>query len=101
MPGGDRTGPEGQGPRTGRALGFCSGYDEPGWTAEPGYGFGRGRGRGFGRRYWRRNPRYGSSQPTTSQPPQNPTEENLLKQHIQDLEAELSNVKKRLREIEK
>ncbi|MCF7946089.1 MAG: DUF5320 domain-containing protein, partial [Spirochaetia bacterium] len=27
MPRGDRTGPDGMGPRTGRALGYCSGYD--------------------------------------------------------------------------
>jgi hypothetical protein len=30
MPQGDRTGPMGQGPRTGRAFGFCSGYDNQG-----------------------------------------------------------------------
>src|SRR4030042_4255949 len=47
MPGGDRTGPMGQGPRTGRALGFCSGYDTPGYVK--GFGGGMGRGFGFGR----------------------------------------------------
>ena len=31
MPRGDRTGPEGFGPMTGRAAGYCSGYDEPGF----------------------------------------------------------------------
>lgn len=30
MPAGDRTGPEGQGPMTGRAAGYCAGYDSPG-----------------------------------------------------------------------
>lgn len=55
MPRGDRTGPEGQGPATGRKLGFCSGYDSPGYTKgfgsgmNRGYGFGRGMGRGMGR----------------------------------------------------
>lgn len=46
MPGGDRTGPLGQGPGTGRAMGFCSGYGGPGSaSAGPGRGaFGRGRG---------------------------------------------------------
>lgn len=44
MPQGDRTGPMGQGPRTGRSLGFCSGYDTPGSTK----GFRMGRGSGFG-----------------------------------------------------
>jgi hypothetical protein len=52
MPGGDRTGPLGMGPMTGRAAGFCAGYSAPGYmNPVPGRGlFGRGRGRGwFGR----------------------------------------------------
>ncbi len=48
MPGGDRTGPMGEGPRTGRGLGYCSGADQPGY-ATPGPGLGRGWGRGWGR----------------------------------------------------
>jgi len=58
MPGGDRTGPLGAGPMTGRGAGYCAGYPVPGY-ANPigGRGwFGRGRGRGwYGRgRGWRR-----------------------------------------------
>lgn len=49
MPAGDRTGPVGMGPRTGRGLGDCSGYDAPGW-AHPGFGRGFARGRGYGGR---------------------------------------------------
>ena len=56
MPGGDRTGPEGRGPKTGRGAGYCAGSDEPGFTdpdqrrgAGFGFGFGFGRGRGGGR----------------------------------------------------
>lgn len=45
MPSGDRTGPMGQGPVTGRGLGFCSGYDSPGFTK--GFGGGRRQGGGF------------------------------------------------------
>ena len=58
MPGGDRTGPLGMGPTTGRALGRCTGYVHPGYMnyAPGGYftGWGHrgcwggGRGRGFG-----------------------------------------------------
>lgn len=44
MPGGDRTGPAGAGPMTGRGLGYCSG------SAAPGYAYGRG---GFGGGYGR------------------------------------------------
>ncbi|MGM0375740.1 MAG: DUF5320 domain-containing protein [Bacteroidota bacterium] len=47
MPGGDKNGPMGQGPMTGRSLGFCGGYDAPGYTK--GYGQVAGRGAGFGR----------------------------------------------------
>lgn len=57
MPRGDRTGPEGEGPRTGRALGFCAGYEQPGFASPPGRGLGRGfrggRGGGRGRRQGR------------------------------------------------
>jgi len=42
MPRGDQTGPQGQGPMTGRGLGHCSGSDQPGYQ----YG-GPGRGGGF------------------------------------------------------
>ncbi len=49
MPGGDHTGPLGQGPQTGRAAGYCAGYDMPGYMNPiPGYGLGMGRGRGGG-----------------------------------------------------
>ena len=50
MPGGDRTGPVGAGPMTGRGAGFCAGYDVPGYMNNtPGRGFGGGRGWGMGR----------------------------------------------------
>jgi hypothetical protein len=60
MPRGDRTGPAGMGPRSGRAAGYCRGFDAPG-HANPGLvrggvsGFGPGVGgrrrrRGFGGR---------------------------------------------------
>ena len=51
MPGGDRTGPVGAGPGSGRRMGFCAGYDRPG-TFNRGGGFGMGMGRGRGNRHW-------------------------------------------------
>jgi len=46
MPGGDRSGPAGRGPMTGRGAGNCGGYETPGFTnPHMGRGF---RGRGFG-----------------------------------------------------
>ena len=57
MPGGDRTGPAGLGPMTGRGAGFCAGYPVPGYMNPAGGrgfggygGWGRGRGGGWGRR---------------------------------------------------
>jgi hypothetical protein len=68
MPAGDRTGPWGLGPKTGRGLGYCSGFRGPGYIFPgPGLGygggfafgraFGRGMGFGRGRGFWR--PRFG------------------------------------------
>ncbi len=59
MPRGDRTGPEGLGPETGRAAGYCSGCTMPGFMNPVGGGFdgvrrgisGRA-GRGRGNRNW-------------------------------------------------
>lgn len=55
MPGGDRTGPLGQGPTTGKGMGFCRDNNIPVYNSSqgiPGRGFGRGfrRGPGYGRR---------------------------------------------------
>jgi hypothetical protein len=54
MPGGDRTGPAGMGPMTGRAAGFCAGYPVPGYmNPVGGRGYrGWGRGGGRGHRNW-------------------------------------------------
>jgi len=49
MPGGDGTGPQGLGPRTGRAAGYCAQYPVPGY-ANPNLGRGFYRGGGRGRR---------------------------------------------------
>ncbi len=53
MPKGDRTGPFGTGPMTGRAAGFCSGAGVPGFM-NPSFGGGRGLGFGRGRGFWSR-----------------------------------------------
>ncbi|UCF79276.1 MAG: DUF5320 domain-containing protein [Candidatus Eiseniibacteriota bacterium] len=53
MPGGDRSGPAGAGPRTGRGAGLCAGYPTPGYMNAgvewSGYAGGFGRRSGFGR----------------------------------------------------
>lgn len=45
MPWGDRTGPSGRGPLTGRGVGFCTGFRTPGYMNVR-----TGRGMWFGRR---------------------------------------------------
>ena len=46
MPAGDGSGPRGEGPLTGRAMGRCSGYPVGRYTTAP------GRGRGMRNRYY-------------------------------------------------
>ena len=48
MPWGDRTGPMGRGSMTGRAAGYCAGYNAPGFANNIILGVGRGFGRGRG-----------------------------------------------------
>ncbi len=102
MPGGDRTGPEGRGPMTGRRLGYCSGNDNAGFNF-PG-GFGRGRGRGFGRGFGRGLGRgYGYSDPVDDIPQVERSKSSQrdevqeLKDRIRSLEEELERTKDRLK----
>ena len=67
MPRGDRTGPAGMGPMTGRAAGYCAGYNAPGAADQgTGMGYGRGGGRGMA---WRRG-RGGGGYAVPAYPPQ-------------------------------
>jgi hypothetical protein len=119
MPAGNRRGPLGQGPRTGRGMGYCAGYPVPGFMSPgPGLGFGRGFGRGFGfgrGRGWRRGGRgffggypyempYGypySPYPMGSPFPSQEEEKEILKDEADAIEEELAHIKKRLKELEK
>ena len=116
MPGGDRTGPVGMGPRTGRGAGFCSGYGMAGYAnAAVRGGFNRcfGRGRGFwgrgGGRGWR-NWFYSTGLPGWARAgyqagfPAAPTaeqEQQALKQQAQSLSDSLDALNKRIEELEK
>ncbi len=117
MPGGDRTGPAGYGSRTGRGLGYCSGYDRPGFTQgtpRGGGGFGRGWGRGFrqgfwgrGRGFWRRDnyvdPNYGPTPYYQDNSPEvhKGEEKSYLENMVKDLEVELKAIKERIQELSK
>ena len=118
MPSGDRTGPMGMGPMSGRAAGYCAGFGMPGYMNPMagrgfGMGFGRGRGargRGFGGggRGWRHMfyatgvpgwARFGGySAPNPQIDPE--TEKQALKNQADALQSELDFIRKRLSEIE-
>lgn len=117
MPCGDGTGPAGRGPMTGRAAGYCAGYDMPGYmNYVPGRGFwGRGGGgRGWRNWYyatgltgWQRAGRfpfgpYGVPYASPYFPPPVTAEQEreALQAHVKSLEAVLENTRKRLQELE-
>jgi len=98
MPLRDQTGPMGEGPLTGRGMGPCN----PNQTGinRAGFGFGRGFGRrnfgGFGRGFGRG---FGFFQTYSNVPTQ--SEAEVLKNQASALEESLSQIKKRLDELEK
>jgi hypothetical protein len=123
MPRGDRTGPWGAGPMTGRAAGYCAGYSVPGfmnptagygrgWGRGHGRGLGRGWGRGFGRGWYAYPPLvvgqaiYPQTYPPVAQP-QSPQQEVAALENYQkqleaekaDLEQEMGGVKARIEEL--
>ncbi len=117
MPGGDRTGPRGMGPMTGRRAGYCAGYDAPGFANPlPGRGYGLGWGRGWfggwggggrgwrhrfyatGRPFWARYA-YG---PAWDYPPPLTQEQELegLKREAGWLKEQLDAINQRIGELE-
>jgi len=123
MPAGDRTGPMGMGPMTGRGAGYCAGYGMPGY-ANPVYGrgfgqgwargWGGGRGRGYRWRHWYYatglpgwlrfgyGPAWGPP-PAAYGPYASPPDEELdvLRGQAQWLKDELEAISKRIEELER
>jgi hypothetical protein len=118
MPAGDRTGPLGRGPMTGRAAGYCADYGAPGW-ANPiprcGFGPGWGRSGGWGRGWRHRNwvqasgapgwlgfgcpPGFGA--PPAYAAPSRKQETEFLKEQAEWLRQELDAIGQRLEELGK
>ncbi len=96
MPRGDRTGPWGDGPMTGRQLGYGAGYDSPGYTKGAGGGLGRGfhaRGRGF---FWSRQ----NLTPEDMHGTLRRTDElDTIKSEMRDLKNTLSSILERLNNL--
>ena len=121
MPRGDGTGPGGFGPMTGRAAGYCAGYDVPGsadalgergrigargrGAARVRQGAGAGPGRGHRRMYYATGlpgwMRYGcrgwAARPTAGMSTER--EKELLGQQVQFLRSELEFVDRRLNDL--
>ncbi len=116
MPRGDRTGPAGFGPMTGRRAGFCAGHAVPGYMnpwPRGGFGWGRGSwGGGFGRGWRNRVYAWGApgpwaypAAPAAPYPyygtrPDPRDEQEFLKQEAEELKRSLNEIEKRLSEIE-
>ncbi|MEN8153450.1 MAG: DUF5320 domain-containing protein [Acidobacteriota bacterium] len=103
MPYGDRRGPDGYGPRSGRGLGYCNDFDSPGYTkGSSGRGFGRRNGNNFGgggRRMSGRGFSGAWGQPYEYNQPAD--EKSFLDTEIKVMEKNLESMKKRLEEIDK
>lgn len=98
MPRGDRTGPMGMGPATGRGAGYCTGYAEDGYMSTR-RGYGMGLGRGFRRMFcqpgkpFRTHSRYWAyNAPLVD-------EKDYLNQQAEVLENQLKQVKDRLKTL--
>ena len=107
MPRGDGTGPNGIGPRTGRGMGYCAGYNTPGFMNS---GFGRGMGRGLGfRRVVAQPMQMQPIQPVYPQQQYQPTKEQeiqmleqeskAIEQEQKELNTEMTEIKKRVQEL--
>ncbi len=117
MPRGDKTGPNGAGPMTGRGAGYCIGNEQPGFANQVGVsGYGRrggqglrrgaGGGRGRGGRGMGRNwaapgaspePPYNMNEARFSAPAESSYTENQERAY---LKAQAKEAKRRLEEIE-
>ncbi len=122
MPGGDRTGPAGMGPMTGRAAGYCAGFSVPGYMNPSGgryAGVGRAFGGGFGRGRGYRNWYYATGLPGWARynmgysawggavgypfaPDLEPDQEKeMLKSQSEVLQKQLDEIKARMDELSK
>ncbi|MDC7228618.1 MAG: DUF5320 domain-containing protein [Spirochaetales bacterium] len=96
---GNGMGPNGMGPRTGRGLGYCNGFEAPGAYSRGGRGMGLGRGvngfagggRGIGRRGFAGMGGYGY---VNNVPPVN--SEEMLRDEAEFLENRLKAIRDQL-----
>ena len=108
MPGGDRTGPMGMGPRTGRGAGYCGEAGAPGFISRM-CGVFLGQGRGRGGRGWRNMfhatglpgwMRSGTGGVAPAEVPASEAERQSLQDQVETLQSQLDEVKRRLAQSE-
>jgi hypothetical protein len=108
MPRGDRTGPMGMGPLTGRGAGFCAGFRSPFSGRYFRRGYGRGPGFGGGGRGWRHMfhatglpgwVRFGGGGPAFMEEPPPETEKQFLEEEADALRGRLDIIRKLLDEL--
>lgn len=109
MPMGDRTGPNGQGPGTGRQLGFCQGYSYPGYSS-CGRGYGRrnvqgvktGRNGNFRNSFWSRQRLYWNNMGIINEEKQSLLQDKkVVDQEIDFLKARLNQLELQKKRLEK
>jgi len=105
MPAGNRMGPSGSGPMTGRGLGQCSGnarsgnlnnFRRQGLGFRQGFG-GRGRGGGRGMFGWGQS----SFLASRYQSPTSKEEKEMMTENLKDLKAEVTAIENRIKELNK
>ncbi len=101
MPRGDRRGPMGMGPMTGRGAGFCAGNTQAGFAG--GFGRGMGRGMGYGRGYGRGfGPGFGAGAVGWGVNPYPPVDERAsLQAQSEALKGQMDAITRRLDELSK
>lgn len=104
MPRGDRSGPMGMGPGTGRQMGFCAGFDSPGYMnvgmgrgIRGRGGFAGGGGRGYRNRFYATGIPGWMAQPAYAPDPQ--AETQMLESHARQLEKQLEDVKEQIKKL--
>ena len=106
MPRGDKSGPMGQGPMTGRAQGYCVGNDVPGYRENrPGLGMARGfrggRKGGMGRGMARgRGFRYAAQPYEEDLAPTKEEERTYLQRQAERLKRTLNDVEQRIKNLD-
>jgi hypothetical protein len=108
MPGGDRSGPAGTGPMTGRAAGYCAGNPVPGYMNAGAGGMGMAWRRGwrgaYGRGYqypYASPTAYGSAVPGNYDPVQGQQQElSVLRSQADYFQKALKDIQNRISQLE-